>query len=696
MDYAYGRDGAFPHNQQAAAFKSPATYTRHPPPNPPRHSRPQDHHTPIHHSLPPNPYHRLPNNLPPVSRCCWADGNKLCLYTYKGKQNHREEGLMHTIGSHVARLLPKDFPFLCRWQGCQIYLKNPLEVIHHIAERHIGTTEEKVGSYHTILESVVKAAQRHQESKNSTRSRNEVSATRNPSHDPHDPHGREPLGRQPPPHRDHNNTSPLHPPTMPRHQPRISNSSPSFACSWINCNHVDLGLDKVAFHAVSTHVSRRAQVPAHTCCWLGCEDIFKTSRELADHISIRHCAMSVRTAVCLCGTPVHKNLLDYHQKSCAVMQNTSIAVVTPPPPPAPTTPASKDPRLDPSRSRPTPIKSEPTPHANEPRKRGPGPDFEEATHTRPRSTSTAARTTAAPPSPEKPVKREPFSDDFESLEGYATPEAENPPKLKLLEQQRIEAEVRERERLQKHQAEVASRRQEYMERKKNEAESLKREKVSEEMEKFREKEKAEKELAAKQKAEKEAAAKQQTAKETTQQGSAPIILDPEITDGNTDPAAPQLEQEHAATPNEPIVIDDNPEPQDPNQNLIDLIQAEDETMLDAFVPTSAEKLQEFAWKLVNLSNRIQSAIEVLPEAYIDDLVPELENDWAITEMDLMLAGIIARYQKGGDKGWMGGGRWSTQAVPREAVGAGEAGKPEGETEQPEQLGQIEQEQMEHQ
>jgi hypothetical protein len=378
------------------------------------------------------------------------------------------------------------------------------------------------------------------------------------------------------------------------------------------------------------------------------------------------------------------------------MQNTSIAVATPPPPPAPTTPTSKDPRLDPSRSRPTPIKSELMPNANEPRKRGPAPDFEESAHTRPRSTSTAARTTADPPPPEKPVKKEPFSDDFESLEGYATPEVENPPQLKLLEQQRIEAEVRERERLQKHQAEVASRRQEYMERKKNEAESLKREKVSGLLEQSKEKEKADQKVAAKQKAEQEAAAQQQAAKETTQQEPAPIILGPEITDEGTDPAAAQLEQEHGAKPNEPIEIDDNPEPQDPKKNFVDLVQAQDETMLDAFVATSAEKLQEFAWKLVNLSNRIQSAIEVLPEAYIDDLVPELENDWAITEMDLMLAGIIARYQKGADKGWVGGDKWSTRAAPREAVGAGEAGQPEEQIEQPEQLGQIEQEQMEHQ
>jgi hypothetical protein len=137
---------------------------------------------------------------------------------------------------------------LCRWQGCQIYLNHPLEVIHHIAERHIGTTEEKVGSYHTILESVVKAAQRDQESKNSTRSRNEVSATRNPSHDPH---GREPLGRQSLPHRNHNNTPPTHPPTMPRHQPRMSNSSPSFACSWLDCNHVNSSLDKVAVSSLT-------------------------------------------------------------------------------------------------------------------------------------------------------------------------------------------------------------------------------------------------------------------------------------------------------------------------------------------------------------------------------------------------------------------------------------------------------------
>ncbi|KAI5812518.1 hypothetical protein BZA77DRAFT_347026 [Pyronema omphalodes] len=702
MNNAFRNDGAYPHNHQTAAFNPPATYTRHPLPNPTRYARPQNPHPTLHHPLPLNP-NRPPDSLPPVSRCCWADGEKLCLYTYKGKRDRREEGLMsHTIGSHVAKLLPKDFPFLCRWHGCQIYINNPLDVVHHIAENHIGTTEAKFGAYHTILESVVKAYQRDQELKDLSRSRSEVSVTRDPSRDV----SREPMGRQPLPHRNHHNTPPTHPPTMPRHQPRLSNSSPSFACSWINCNYIGSTLELVACHAVSTHVSRRAQVAAHTCCWLGCEDIFKTSRELADHISVRHCAVPVRTGICLCGVPVNKNLLAYHQKSCSVMQNTSVSVATSPPPPAPpapVTPASKDPRLDASRSKPTPIKPEPIPNANEPRKRGPAPDFEEPAHTRPRSSSTAtgAVTTADPVPPEKPIKKEPFSDDYESLEGYTTPEFENPPQLKLLEQQRVEAETRERDRLQKHQAEIASRRQEYIERKKNRTEGLKRDKVLSQLEQTKEKEQADKKETVTQKAQQEAIVQQQAKNETTQQEPAPIVLGLEITDKGPDPAAAQLEQGHSAKSNEPIEIDDNPQPQDSkkNQDIVDLIQEQDEINTDTPVATSAEKLQEFAWKLVNLSNRIQSAIEILPEAYIDDLVPELENDWAIAEMDTMLAGIIARYQRGADKGWVAGDRWSKRAVVRGAMGAGVAEHPEEKAkqlEQPEQPEQNQQLQIENQ
>jgi hypothetical protein len=78
----------------------------------------------------------------------------------------------------------------------------------------------------------------------------------------------------------------------------------------------------------------------------------------------------------------------------------------------------------------------------------------------------------------------------------------------------------------------------------------------------------------------------------------------------------------------------------------------------------AHQLRNLACDLANLSHTIELALDQLPDQYLDDLSVELENDWAITDMNTMLRGVLATYIHGGDEKWVNGDKWRKKPSPQ--------------------------------
>ena len=72
---------------------------------------------------------------------------------------------------------------------------------------------------------------------------------------------------------------------------------------------------------------------------------------------------------------------------------------------------------------------------------------------------------------------------------------------------------------------------------------------------------------------------------------------------------------------------------------------------------AAGQLRGLADRLASLSHTVRLALRQLPEESMRDLAIELENDWAVSEMDEMVRGVLASLQHGGSGKWVTGDRW---------------------------------------
>ena len=72
---------------------------------------------------------------------------------------------------------------------------------------------------------------------------------------------------------------------------------------------------------------------------------------------------------------------------------------------------------------------------------------------------------------------------------------------------------------------------------------------------------------------------------------------------------------------------------------------------------AAGQLRGLADRLASLSRTVGLALQQLPEESMRDLAIELENDWAVSQMDEMVRGVLASLQHGGSGKWVTGDRW---------------------------------------
>lgn len=78
-----------------------------------------------------------------------------------------------------------------------------------------------------------------------------------------------------------------------------------------------------------------------------------------------------------------------------------------------------------------------------------------------------------------------------------------------------------------------------------------------------------------------------------------------------------------------------------------------------------EDLKKLADNLMALSMTIRNAMIALPGSYIEGLSEELKNDWLLEDMNVMIKGVMAMHQHGGDENWAKGSRWTKKGKAAE-------------------------------
>ncbi|KAF8533914.1 hypothetical protein BDD12DRAFT_897404 [Trichophaea hybrida] len=366
-----------------------------------------------------------------------------------------------------------------------------------------------------------------------------------------------------------------------------------------------------------------------------------TARELADHLTQTH-ARHHRMVICFCGESVSKGKLDVHEKLCPVLKGDRIPVIAPPPPPPPPPPLESH-QINPTEHLQNPLGPPPekrrrisdedmesSPNilqitANEPRKihslkwksmsdieDGPvhseakshpeeGPGLDAVMFSKDSNIFTSNSPKAEEPPPKAPILRT------------------RQPVLQKIELRRLLQQKRDEERQEKRAQEVQRRREERQIKEQQQRDQQ----LKEQMEP-----KCQDELSQ---------LKEQQQTELPRDAGQDSEEDHEMQYENRMSVEVDSEQQASTASMEP---------------------------LSANHSFGANQLRNLAYDLANLSHTIELALEQLPDQYLDDLSVELENDWAVTDMDTMLRGVLATYIHGGDEKWVNGNRWRKKPSPQ--------------------------------
>jgi hypothetical protein len=90
---------------------------------------------------------------------------------------------------------------------------------------------------------------------------------------------------------------------------------------------------------------------------------------------------------------------------------------------------------------------------------------------------------------------------------------------------------------------------------------------------------------------------------------------------------------------------------------------QDDEQEPATTTPQIERFHEFFNRILSLANTLDTAIDVLSPAMLHQLSEEIDNDWAIEDMDQMVRGVIANARRMNYDRWdKGGGKWKKGSV----------------------------------